>query len=89
MEQLTPYDSSDKKSIAEPLRAIRLHRRLSQQALATRVGLPQYRVSLLERGVLATSAEIAALADALRVAPGALLDSRVTEAVGAALDGDA
>lgn len=50
------------------LRAIRLERRLSQRALGERIGVPQTRVSMFERGIdVSDDALIRRLATALKV----------------------
>lgn len=89
MEHRKKYHAPAGKSISEQLRTVRQYRRLSQQTLGDRAGLPQHRVSLLERGVAATAGEIERLAAVLEVTPDALTDPRVAEAVGVALNGGA
>jgi transcriptional regulator with XRE-family HTH domain len=54
------------------LRLERVIKELTQAELASRTGIPQWRISLLERGKAANDDERQRLAAALSVTPGAL-----------------
>ena len=65
---------TDLRHLAPNLRRYRLKRRLTQSEIARRVGVPQQRVSELERGLLPHDATfIEVLAGALDVSPSSLL----------------
>ncbi len=59
-----------------PLRVARVLKDLSQESLADLAGVPRWRVSLLERGVIPKDGEAKAIADTLGVAPEKLFPKR-------------
>jgi len=54
---------------ATPFKIERIKQELTQTELAARSGIPQHRISLLERGVRPRPDEVRALADAFKVDP--------------------
>jgi len=60
---------------ATPFKIERVKKELTQSELAARSGVPQHRISLLERGVKPRPDEARALADVFQVEPGELFQT--------------
>lgn len=60
---------------ATPFKIERVKRELTQAELAALSGVPQHRISLLERGIKPRPEEAKALADAFEVSPEELFQS--------------
>jgi transcriptional regulator with XRE-family HTH domain len=64
---------------ATPFKLERVKREMTQDQLATLSGIPQHRISLLERGVRPRADEVKALADIFELAPDELFQNEAQE----------
>jgi len=65
---------------ATPFKLERVKREMTQDQLATLSGIPQHRISLLERGVTPRADEVKALADIFGLTPDKLFQNKAQKA---------